>query len=285
MQAPNLEDALSSALKRRRQSWPKAMKIWPSDLGDALGPDYGGGCQLAYWHKCRDAETKDLSYGQLLMFMAGDAMHELVVDLLRDELPLQGWRVVAWEERTRKFGISGRLDIEIEHIESGARRVIDVKSKRGGAFRYLNEPKPGDVLQVQFYEAARESDGGDLLYVDREGQNGAVHFPVERNDARPEHAVQVLEEIRDSEEPPPPMTPTLARRKNKGPDSLYLNLPWQVEWCNLKKCPCAESCGKVPDGIVAKVQADGELTFTKEGEPHRELIEALFEEMFADEYR
>lgn len=256
----SLEQVLAEAILADRQSWPKAMKIWPSDLGVALGPEHDG-CQAAFWHRCRDAEQKEISPGQLLMFKVGDLIHEYMVEMLRKHLPAHGWEVVDDEGRAEAFGISGRFDVKIRHIETGWTRVVDFKTKRGNAFQYLNEPKPGNVIQDQFYIAAEDADDGSLLYIDREGQNFVREFLVERADHRPATAVKVLEEIRDAEEPPPPVELTLKRVRNKGPDSIYLNVPWQITWCSLKHCPCAAALpGSVPDKIVAKVSNDGMVT-------------------------
>lgn len=283
----NLESVMEAAVRDKHESWPKNMRIWPSDLGVALGPEHDG-CQREFWGKCRDLPRKELTVGSLLRFLIGDAIHEFVVEVLSDHLPSFGWRVIGYEERVEKFGISGRYDILIEHPESGVRLVIDVKTKRGGAFSYLDEAKPGDVLQVQQYIAATDAAGGILLYVDREGANFVREFKVERNDRRPEKAVETLTCIRDSDNLPPAVQLGISRRENKGPDSVYLKEPWQLSWCNLKECLCSkEFPRRVPDGIVAKLhtrdEETSEVRFTDAGEGWEDVILDLLRSEYPNE--
>lgn len=281
--ALDVEAILTDALTQESESWAKDMKIWPSDLGLALGPEHDG-CPVSFWHDCRNAERKPIPPGVMLMFRIGDLVEQYLIELLEKYGPAHGWEVVSSQERAEAFGISGRSDVILRHIESGYTVVVDVKSKRGNAFQYLNDPKPGNVLQVQHYIAGHDADAGGLLYADREGQNFVKFFDIPRQDERPEKAVQVLEEIRDADAPPPTIPLRLARRKNKGADSLYLNVPWQITWCKLKDCACAKALpGSVPDKIVAKVGNDGTVTPEKGYEKWFPLVLKLLREEYPDE--
>lgn len=281
----DIPEVLAQALFDQYESWDKDMKIWPSDLGIALGPEFGG-CPVQFYHKCRNAPQKHPSPGQILMYKMGDLAEEYLIDLLRKYLPRHGWVVVGAQERCVANGISGRSDVRIQHVATGHTVVIDVKTKRGNAFQYLNEPKEGNVLQVQQYLMDEENpaDEGGLLYADREGQNFVRYFDVPREDERPAKAVSILESIRDADEPPPPVSLKINRRKNKGPDSIYLNKPWQMSWCNLKECRCLAALPKSPpDGIVAKVANDGLVTATEGNEQWLPQVLSLLREEYPDE--
>lgn len=278
-----VQKILGKAVLDEREPWPKEMKIWPSDLGVALGPEFGG-CPVEFYHKCRDAPRKPINPGQALMFSQGDYLEDQVVGLMRKYLPQHGWVVRSTQARHKEFGISGRSDVVIEEVSTGYTIVVDVKTKRGAAFQYLNEPKESNVLQVQFYVAEADADAGMLVYVDREGQNFMRVFMVERADERPEKAVEVLTEIRDADEPPPTLDLTISRRKNQGADSVYLKTPWQMNWCSLKTCVCKAALPKSPPGgIVAKVSNDGLVTATKGNDAWLPTVLALLRQQYPDE--
>lgn len=283
--------ALGDHILEARRSWDKDGRIYASDLGLALGPEHAG-CQAAFWHKCRNAPTKDVTPGRLLLLQAGDLLHDWVSDALKMALPVQGWRVVKVEEKVYldhdSEEIGSRLDVLIEHIESGWRTVIDVKTKRGNAFSYLDEVKPGDELQVQGYIKAADADDGWVLYVDREGQNFMRAFHVPREDHRPETAIEILRDIRDNPEPPEPVGLRLTRKKNKGPDSLYIGAHWAIDWCDLQECQCKKMLGitNIPKKIVGKVKEKedhSEVTITDEGVEFTDHIMRLLQEDYPDE--
>jgi hypothetical protein len=174
--------------------------------------------------------------------------------------------------------------------------VVDIKTKRGGAFSYLNEAKPGNILQVQAYMKGENADFGSVLYVDREGQNFMREFDVPRADNRPEEAVRRLVSIRDNPIPPAPVGLRIVRNTNKGPDSFRVELPWQIGWCDLVTCACKKAlpCKSIPKGIVGKLHpatADlrepevprFEVHLTEEGEAVRSIVLDLLEKAYPDE--
>lgn len=301
----DLAAVLDKALLDEYEQWPKAMKIWPSDLGVALGHEHDG-CQRAFYDKCRDAPRRDRTPGEVLMFKMGDLAETYLIGLLTKHLPAHGWRVVGTQTRCESFGISGRLDVEIQRdyalkprgrhpdgttddVADGYKVVVDVKTKRGAAFSFLNEAKPGNELQVQCYLPARNADEGGLLYADREGQNGFRYFQIPREDHRPKKAVEILTAIRDSPTPPPTVGLKLKRVENKGDDSVYLNVPWQITWCDLKKCACKQALpkGTVPEKIVAKIKKPESgprvVTFTDDGKGWEEITLNLLRAAFPHE--
>lgn len=279
--AIDLEKILTEAMLEESQSFPRMGKIYASDLGVALGPDHAG-CARALWEKLHDAPQKRPSPGELLRFRIGDLIHDYIANLLRKELPKHGWEVIGVENNVRLNGVRGRYDIKIRNRETGEVRIIDCKTKRGSAFGFLKEPKKADQLQVQYY-TQDGADGGDLLYIDREGQNFVRHFEVAKDDARPKEAARRLQVLRDAT-PPITLRPKLRRVENKGPDSLYLEAPWQVSWCNLAHCPCAEAIGELPDGIVGKVFDGGELKIVEGLDRWASVVFTLFREQYPDEF-
>lgn len=294
----NLPEVLYEYLKENEGSWDKNGQIYASDLGVALGPEHSG-CTLAFWLKCRNEPVRDKKPGELLMLRMGDVVHDYIARLVEKAVLPYGWYVEAVEERvTLEVELEGdevesvgsRLDIRLRHILTGAVHVVDVKTKRGGAFRYLKDAKPGDVLQVQGYMKAADADTGSVLYVDREGQNGFREFGVDRNDQRPEEAVRRLVAIRDSETPPAPVGLLVTRKVNKGPDSVYLKFPWQIEWCDLVGCACRKAlpCKSVPKGIVAKLHEQGdantfEVRLTEDGAGLGDIILDLLTKKYPEE--
>jgi len=281
MEGIDLASVLSESL--RALNTPQKPRIRPSALGLALGPEHDG-CQLSWWEQVHGAPVKEPSNGELLMFRQGDNLHEDLVILLMPSLMIEGWEIEGVEEEARFYGVTGTYDLKIRHRETGTTVVIDFKTKRGNAFRYLDEPKSGDVLQVQFYVAAEIADYGVLLYVDREGQNFVRQFEVERDDERVCTAIDTMRSIWESDEPPEPVGLKLSRRQNKGADSVYLKLPWQIEWCRLETCSCLASLPKTPpSGIVAKVKNDGLVIPTKGNEGWMPIVLRLLREEYPDE--
>jgi len=277
-------EALEKQLISNRTDRPRTGKIHASDLGLTLGPDEGG-CQVAWLKEINGAPPKEKSPGVAWMFANGDAVHESIVILLTQSLPFHGWAVTSVEKRavykhyTQKPALLGqpigpetigaRSDIIITHLETKIKVVIDVKSKRGNAFKYLFEPQPSDVEQLRLYLAAEGAAYGILLYADREGQNGFKAFRIERDDAGVTKAVQHLMDLRAGLIEPVPPRIRANITQNKGPDSVYIKFPWQVEWCKLEHCVCAEDFKKVPPkGVIAKLSGD-------EGDDVRQLSKCI----------
>jgi hypothetical protein len=267
----NIPELLGEYLQRIRKGWDKNGRIYASDVGIALGPEHAG-CTLAFWLKCKNEPRKEKGPGELLLLQQGDNVHEVIQAMVAEAVKGTGWTVVGNEEKCEVHvdgeRVGGRLDIRLQH-DDGRVHIIDIKTKRGQAFRFLPEAKPGDVLQVQLYMKATDADSGSVLYVDREGQNFMREFDVERNDVRPETAVRKLVAIRDNPTPPAPVTLKLERKENKGPDSLYLKVPWQIGWCDLQQCACRKALPikGTPDGIIAKLKTNQTRRSKKNPEP------------------
>lgn len=287
----SLIPALGKRILEEDQPRPDDGFIHASDLGLALGHEKDG-CQRAYWLMANGAERTPRTPGRSLMTNAGKLIHDYLPDLLGRALMFDSdWVVdgieVPVEYEVDGIVVRGTYDVKLRNVVTGQTCIVDFKTKRGGAFRYLTEPKPGNKLQVQCYVEAEDADFGHLLYVDREGQNFMVEFGVERDTVAVKNAVHELDRIRHLTDPPPVIPLKLERKKNKGPDSLYLKLPWQIDWCDLKECACKAALPKLPPkGIVAKLEEKDGLTYVKPtdvGRPFRAEIARLLLATYPDE--
>lgn len=263
----DLVGILGEFIRGDHEQWDKSMKLWASDFGAVLPSDDGGHCRLQFWLACRNAPRKESTPGELLMFKAGKLMEQWVGPALKKWLPMYGWEVIDEERRVRSANVSGRMDFLLRHVATGKKRVLEVKTKRGAAFGHLKVAAGNNVLQCQFYVKHEDADDGMLIYIDREGQNFVKTFMVKRDDATVAWAEGELVKLRDGEKPPP-MAVKLTRTVNKGPDSVYLEHPWQVKWCHLQQCECKLAIGPVPDGIVAKIDKQKGLVVPTEGKEH-----------------
>jgi hypothetical protein len=261
MTQPDLLAALAAGLDDPLDSWG-AESLHASDLSVAL-PGADGKCPRQLWLRTHSALRAAPTLGKALMFDHGKGIHSRIVPMLERGLKGTGWRL-AHVELSLKGLLpdidSGRLDTVL-YGPDGQVLVLDFKTVRGAAFRYLTDPKPKDILQVQTYALAFDADGGVLLYIDREGQNGAKQFDVVRDDEAVERATLVAREIVGRESPPDLLRPTLEIRANKGPDAVYLNEPWQCRYCDYRDVACDGALPKALRdlGIVAKLKDDGTL--------------------------
>jgi hypothetical protein len=231
---PSLPQALDAGLREEEKHDSRDNSVLHvSDLSVAIGE----GCPRALWLRLRSAEKKDLTQGQLLMFRHGHRIHADLVGILKNSLN-SGWQIQAVEKPVALGPVVGRYDTRLFHSKEGWEIIVDFKSVRGRKFQYLDEAMPGHVLQVQSYIAAADADGGLVFYVDREGQNQARQFYVQRDDQAVWFAVEECVKIRDSEIAPAILQPKLTIGKNKGPDSVKLGQPWQCDYCDYLDISC-----------------------------------------------
>lgn len=257
MKPEELTGLLAEHYRSKRKDWKRGGRLYISDLGNE-------GCPLGLWRKLKDYPQTEKKPGELLMFQQGENLEEQVADDLATVLAEQtDWELVnrqtSVEIEVDDEVVTGRLDILMRNTATGDLLVLEVKSKRGNAFQYLDEPKDPNVKQTRAYQKGTGATKGLLVYVDREGQNFMRIFAVEPDEADVEQAVRDLVALRDGPEPGK-MGPTAKRNKNKGADSFTLNVPWQVGWCNDAECPCKKAMPKFPAGkVIAKEGKDGGL--------------------------
>ena len=210
------------------------------------------------------------------MFLQGHRLQDVATGLIRRSLGFE-WGGEVEVAVSLPQGITGRADWVLNR--NGMVTVVDFKTLRGNAFRYQELPKPAHTLQVQSYMMGLDADHGLLLYLDREGQNAAQQFPVERDDEAVMRGIEVACAIAATEEPPPIMEPQVRIRKNRGPDAVYLDMPWQCRYCEYLDMACPGALpGDTRDlGIVGYVD-EGEFVPKVECEVVTYMVERLLRE-------
>lgn len=235
-----------------------------SDYRYMLSPDEGG-CDRQLWHRFRQDDASDPTLWMRMMWDQGFALQIRFSWLLCQGLPAS-WELEAVEMDVSR-GLPGADVGSCDLVLSSEDHVlgVEMKTQRGRAFQYLDEPKPSHVMQSEGEAQAlkqlfpEEDVEHRLVYLDREGQNTPLVFPTETGleaEKRVLEASHYANEIRDrtNGEAPEPLSPHIAVRENKGPNSVYLEEGWVCEYCNYR----GESCpGALPDnlkdrGIVAK---------------------------------
>ena len=290
--APDLTRCLRAALASEPDSWGED-KLHASDL--QYGID-GEGCARQLKLRLTGAEKRADHDGERWMYFHGHRLQREAFDLIRPQLEslYPGWQLVMWEHSLAGYipGIeSGRIDSALVNFPECVALPVDCKTRRGKAFDYLTgDVKPANAIQVRAYcigldewlnrdeRAPRWNvPGGVLLVLDREGQNFARQQYVERDDAEVYLAAQRLQRIKSMRRLPAVLSPVVARRVNKGPDSLTLKMPWNCDWCAYLGVSCP---GALPPdlrdlGIVGK-DMDGSFVPAK-GLPEgvEEIVRAL----------
>lgn len=236
--SPNLKAAIERALCAEPDSWADD-RLHVSDLAVSI-PGDDGKCPRQLWLRLQGAEKQPQHPGQRLMFEAGHRLHRACIEWLRMGLQ-DGWEIQGVEldlSPVLPEGTSGRCDCVLLG-PGGEQVVVDFKTVRGHAFKYLDAPKPAHVLQVQAYCWALAADYGKLLYVDREGQNFAREFDVVRDDAAVEKALSEAKRVEELSEPPP----VLDAKKKAGSKGKPV-LPWQCEYCDYLDVSCPGALAK-----------------------------------------
>ena len=262
---PDLPAALESYLRKQEDDWGDHL-IHVSDLGHTL-PFPDGKCPRQLWLRLQGAPRRQDKFGELLMFDNGNRLHETVVEYVRHNLP-EGWSILLVEAPVAEqllYIQKGSTDV----VLSGPNDelvVVDAKTVRGRALQYGDLPYATHQLQVQTYVKAMNAALGLLLYLDREGQNGARQVIVPRDDVAVVRATVKLKRIVESPEPPPMFPVKVDVKENKGPDSVKVSLPWQCERCAYRplSCPGPIHPDQLPKGVCGHVDDEGEFT-PKEG--------------------
>lgn len=227
---PNLVKALERAIHQPDDDWGKD-RLHVSDLAVAIeGAD--GKCPRQLWLRLSGAERTPTHPGQQLMFDAGHRLHRATFAWLEKGLP-EGWVVWLVERDLSRLlpdGLTGRCDLTLMG-PNGEHVVVDVKTLRGAGFRWMTDAaKPANALQVQAYMMALDADYGIILYIDREGQNFAKQFYVERDDERVHEAFGVATAVAALPVPMPVLEPVTKKGK--------LAEPWQCDWCDYRGVSC-----------------------------------------------
>lgn len=196
--------------------------------------------------------------GQQLMWENGHQIHALFWAALA-AFPPEWAREIRFEEYVERevdnpngedpILLRGFVDLMILHdlgLQGPEWELVDGKTVRGAAFRYGEKdwPRETDALQVWLYdhildEEATTEDGttypvtgGEITYIDREGQNFLRCVDVDLDTGRDETR-EVLERaarIVTSDEMPPVLDPVLKRGK--------VTVPWNCLYCSWHEVSC-----------------------------------------------
>lgn len=259
----DLVSILERAIDDSEDDWDND-GLHASDTTVLLDQDNGGKCHRALWYRLESYDPIDKNFGEKLMLDHGNKIHERISSLIKEYIP-SDYSVVDIEKNLTEElpnDLIGHCDFVMTD-DDGNTAPVEIKTQRGRGIQQLSselEPKESHKLQLQTYLYALESDQGYILYVDREGQNGALQFEVEPNDERVEAAVSQLENIREMDSKPDVLDVNVRVRENKGPDSVYVERPWQCDYCDFKNtCETALPDEFLVDGIVAKIESDGQI--------------------------
>jgi len=265
---PDIKEAFTEGLralgeKESNRNWDPTA-VHASDLAVALTTEEGGKCARQLWLRVNGVEGKPPSPGQELMWDSGKRLEKRVQESLVAGFMLQGgdWKVTGTNldvSDAMPGEDSGELDIRLEG-PNGEVVIVDVKSIRGNAFKYVL-PRESNKIQLQAYMQAENADLGILFYIDREGQNHVEVCWVERDDKRVDDARQVARLVTQSPSMPGVLKPGVTIRQNKGPDAVYVDNPWQCQYCKYLDhgCPGALAPDMRELGLVAHVTNDGEI--------------------------
>lgn len=236
-----------------------------SDLGVVLPPD-DKKCERKIWLRVNDAEKKSPSLGEKIMFDHGLRIQIRFTYIIKEGLPI-GWRIKSFLQEYDS-GLESDLVLEYRDNEGWHPYVVEVKTQRGEAFRYLDEPRPSHRLQAMKYMQEEDTEDGCVLYIDREGQNKPKKFTVERNDDEIDQAAERAQYVIERDDEPDKIDNIGVRiRKNKQSDhAVYLSRPFQCEYCDFRGYSCEGVLGgdDLPSGIVGRIDDDGEFYFTEE---------------------
>jgi len=198
-------------------------------------------CPRQLWLRLKGYDKAPLTPGKIWMHRNGHAIHARVIELWRIGLPklYQGeWDIDKEEEATIIEDIHGTADVILKDSIDN-KILVDIKTIRGNKFNYLQEPDPKNVIQLQGYMKGFNIDNGMLFYIDREGQNFAKQFPVERDDNKITEGIKVIKSIMAMLGPPPIMKVGLKYKENKSSTSVTLDYPWQCQWCDYLDISCS----------------------------------------------
>jgi CRISPR/Cas system-associated exonuclease Cas4 (RecB family) len=256
-------EAIESGIPKLKSHEWESGKLHMSDLGVPCD-----GCPRQLWLRLHGAEERPLHLGELLMFDAGQRIHDRMVEALEQG----GLQVIDSEKQTSLDGITGRYDVKLRDNDKII--IVDFKTVRGAAFQYLTEPKLSHIAQVLGYTTAEDADGAAIIYIDREGQNGVRVFEIDRNDDEVYANITKLKEIA-SGDMPPILKPILEQVERKQFTTIYLKQPWNCDYCRYQDVSCD---GALPPDLRIKEIAgrvkDGK--YEPENDKYTEIVRRLF---------
>jgi len=244
----------------------------------------GGLCPHQLWLRLKGYKKKEDTCGELLMYRNGHIQEERAKELWKIGLPKE-WEIYAENialspESNIPSWINGEYDVLLRNKKTEEHVIVDVKTVRGGKFRYLKEADPKNEIQLQGYMEALDVDNGILFYIDREGQNSCKQFQVERNTRAVMEGCDKLYSFSQLKEPPEKVEICIKIKENKKFKSISLDYPWQCQWCKYLDISCdgANSLPKKYRNINSKVIAHLKDSVLEMGEEYIEL-QAIVEKL------
>lgn len=257
----DLTHALEAGIERK-EGWGE-QKLHVSDLG--ISPhisDEDCKCSRQFWYRYHGYEREELHAGTRLMFDQGHALEQRAVEALTRGLN-SDFRIIATQMDVTPGlpeGFTGTLDILLHGPEGYM--VVDVKTRRGGAFRYSNGIRPTNKFQIGGYLYALNNmfdepvKNGAVLEVDREGQNFARDYHFRYNydfAAKIQDSFQYVMDLATDDKPPTPLHPCYKVNENKNANSLVVKLPWQCRYCDYRGLSCESAVPPEFDDKLGKV--------------------------------
>jgi len=251
----NLTGAMAEGITKEEDDWGQK-NLHVSDLGVSyfIEDDDDRKCPRQLWLRLNGYDRQPQKPGTSLMFEQGHNLEEHSIRWIRRGLNrLDNRAIVVGEQIDVSAGISplaGHLDLLIE--KDMEYLVVDVKSRRGASFDYVDEIKPTNKMQIAGYIYALRNLGldvehGAVLEVDRNGQRFVqeFHFRYDSElEFKVENTIIYLKQIRDLSTPPARLKPKIKINRNKGDDSVTADVPWQCSYCDYWGVSCR---GAIPE--------------------------------------
>lgn len=211
-------------------------------------------CHRQLWHRFNGDERSDDSLWKQVMFDQGSKMHERFSYYISLGLP-NAWQVYGIEVNCTDWLPNddvGSADLVLWKPDDKEFLVVEIKTQRGRGIQRIKsngKPKNSHRLQCQGYlyalkrrfleEYNNPTVKGCVFYLDREGQNEPLMFPVDSLDHRIEDASKLANEIREQNIAPDKMKLGAKVSRNKTTsDSVYMDVPWQCQYCEYRGVSC-----------------------------------------------
>lgn len=254
------EDNIRNFHKWAYDNLPVTVREWDETKvhSSDLGVIFEGGdtvCDRKLWLRINGHEKKPVPLGKKIMFDHGIRIQIRYSYIVALGLPDE------WEVKDIFHIISEHAESDLVLTGPPGDMIIELKTARGRAFKFMDDARPRHKLQNQTYMKDYGTDLGRTLYIDREGQNKPVEFPVNRDDDLVDRARVKANSIAEQELQPEVIDyADVEIRENSTKDnSVKISLPWQCVHCPFYKHGCE---GVLPEeaqksGIVGRIDDDG----------------------------
>ena len=214
-------------------------------------------CHRELWYRLNGYPKKPNTLGEKIMFDHGLRIQVRFSYLMALGLPegysIDGIMVIIDQSSESDLVISGPIgDI-----------VVEIKTARGQAFRFMDGPRERHVLQCSDYMELKGTELGAVLYIDREGQNPPVQFNVtpdlEKVYRGRKLAKEIARKTKESDVPKMDTARVKIRQNKSADDAVYIDQPWQCEYCKYRGITCSGIIDpdETPSGIVGRINDEG----------------------------